>query len=193
MSVTNTVVVGEQAYGNPGSVGEPLGLWVGTADQTGDASGGIVQLSFVPQNPADTPTLTDRRRQYVYFIDGATMFVNSDPGVLMAEVQMHTFRPNAAIGPPIRMPIARNALQGSTNQFSPDGDLLPAGSNRWPIFWDSQELASTNNIIVVLVALTNTDTSIYRSRAWGRFYDRQVLSNRAFGRLISPEAVSQFG
>jgi len=185
LSVSNVVVVGEFAYGNPESVGEPLGLWGGQALQTGDASGGFVQLSFVPANPTDTPTLDDRRRQYVYFIDGATMFASTDPGVLMAETQMHFARANAAITPPVRLPIARNALQGSANQFSADGELLPRGVQRWPIFWDTQELAGTSNIIVVLVALTNTLATLYRSFAWGRYYDRQILSNRAFGRLVA--------
>jgi len=32
----------------------------------------------------------------------------------------------------------------------------------------------------------------YRIEIMGRYYDKQVLSNRAFGRLIAPEAVSQF-
>jgi len=186
LSVINTVLIRETAYGNPGSVGEPLGLFSGQADQTGDASGGFVQLSFVPQNPTDTPTLDDHREEYVYFIEGAVMLANTDPGVLMAEVRMHMARANQALTPPYRHPIARNALQGETNIFAPDGDMLPQGIRRWPIFWDTQELAGTDNIIVFLAALTNTLATIYRSRVWGRYYSRQILSNRAFGRLVAP-------
>jgi len=179
------VIVGEFAYGNPESVGEPLGLWGVQSDVTGDASGGFLQVSCRPQNPTDTPTLDDRRRQYVYFLDYATIFANTEPGPLTAEVRMHFARSNAAITPPIRAVVTRDALQGQTNLFSPDAPLLPPNVERWPIFWDTQELAAGDDNIVILSALINTLATIYRVRAFGRYYDRQILSNRAFGRLVA--------
>lgn len=191
MAIFAEVVVGHFPYGNPGSVGEPLGIWAGESNVTGDATGGAVDVDFEPQNPALTPTLADQRRQYVYFIDDAMIIVDSNPGQLSAQVSPHWARANSAIGARFRGVISRDALTTDGNLFAPIGLLVP-DSSRTPIFWDTQELAGANNQIVRLTAENNVLAADYEFRAWGRYYDRQVLSNRAFGRLISPVAVSQF-
>jgi len=192
LSVTNTIIVGEFAYGNPGSFGEPLGIWNGQALQTGDASGGQVLAVFKPQNPTDTPTLTDRRREYIYFLDGAGLSANTDPTAMQVEVDLHFARANVAITPPFRQATASLSVRAQTNAFVPSRDLISDAMRRWPIFWDSQELAGTQNSLANLGFLTNTLNTLYRTHVWGRYYDRQILSNRAFSRLISPAAISQF-
>jgi len=193
LSIIVTVVVGEFAYGNPGSLGEPLGLWGGQAEVTGDATGGFVLLNFVPRNPVDTPTLVDARRQYVYFVDGLQITTNTTPGNVEARIRMHMARSNQALTPPFEHVVIRTSLQSETNFFGPSAPLMDDYMTRTPIFWDTQELASTESDLVILNAQTNTNLTLYNFKAYGRYYDRQILSNRAFGRLIAPPAVSQFG
>lgn len=191
MSIVGRVVVGNFPYGNPGSLGEPLGIWTGEQDLTGDASGGFVVASFIPQNPTDTPTLPDQRRQYVYFVDGVGISANTDPGNLGVDIFAHWARSNSALTNRFTHQLHRDAItDGST--FAPSGPLMQDYMRRTPIFWDTQELAANSDIIVTLHAQTNTLATVYQARCYGRYYDRQVLSNRAFGRLISPVAQSQF-
>lgn len=192
MTIGVDIVAGNFAYGNPGSLGEPLGLWNAQADVTGDGSGGHISVRFQPQNPTLTPALPDQRLEFVYFVDGATIFVNTDPGNVSCRVRTHMARSNAAIAVPFEQIIARDTIQVETNVFAPAGELVPVAWKRTPVFWDTQELTAGEDDIVLLSAQTNTNLSIYRARAYGRYYDRQILSNRAFSRLVSPEAVSQF-
>jgi len=192
VAISVDVVVLQVPYGNPGSLGEPLGLWTGRATVTGDASGGDIQVRFVPQNPTTTPLLDDQRLQYVWFIDAACAFNDAgDPGNISARIQTHWARPNSALPNPLDMV--------KTVDSRPDGliigpvdELIPAAWQRIPIFWDSQELVAGNVSLVHLQIQANVDLSGNTFSAYGRYYDRQILSNRGFGRLISPEAVSQF-
>lgn len=192
MAISNDIVVLQVPYGNPGSLGEPLGIWIGTASVVGDASGGDIETRFVPQNPSTTPLLDDQRRQYVWFIDAAGIHSNGGAiGNLSARLQTHWARPNAALASPLQVVIVRDSLDDGLIT-GPDGLLIPQAWQRIPIFWDTQELASGNNVLVHLQIENNVNTIGYTLSAYGRYYDRQILSNRGFGRLISPEAVSQF-
>lgn len=191
MTISVFIIAGNFPYGNPGSLGEPLGLWVGEADVTGDASGGFIEVAFEPQNPTETPLLPDQRRQYVYFVDGVSMQANSDPGNFWVSIDMHMARSNIALAERFRYRVAVDTLAAG-GSFVPSRPMLDSHVPRIPIFWDPQELAAGSDIIVNLRAEVNTLATIYNMRAYGRYYDRQVLSNRAFGRLISPVAISQF-
>ena len=186
------VVVLLQPYGNPGSFGEPLGIFSGVASVAGDATGGHSSVTFVPQNPTTTPTLEDQRRAYVFFLDGATIHDGpATPVSMSAEVFTHWARPNVAIA----IPAQYNRIAGVTiaaGQFKPTFPLIELQVSRLPIFWDSQELAGTANQIVRLILGNNINSNEAEFSCYGRYYDKQVLSNRAFGRLIAPEAVSQF-
>jgi len=192
VTISVRLVVRNFAYGNPASLGEPLGLWQGQALVTGDATLGRVDVDFVPQNPADTPTLLDQRRQYVYFVDGISGVTDpaADPGTVEATISTHFARANAALAG-FQSVVARDMI--STGRvFAPTGDLMPPGGNRIPIFWDSQELAGSLNQIVTVVFSANILNLTYTVGAYGRYYDRQVLSNRSFGRLVSPPPVAPF-
>lgn len=192
MSIAVNIVAGNFGYGNPASLGEPLGLWSGEADVTGDASGGFVQVSFQPQNPTLTPTLIDQRREFCYFIDGAGIQSSVDPGNMSVHVFMHMARSNAALDIRPFHAISFPALANG-QQFNPSGDLLTEAIKRMPIFWDTQELASTAQIansIMFLQLENNVNLAVSRFRAYGRYYDRQVVTNRSFGRLISPPPVA---
>jgi len=191
MPITTDVVVLNQPYGNPGSLGEPLGIWSGRATIVGDASGGDIQLRFQPQNPALTPTLDDQRLQYVWFVDGANITANGTPGALGCKIVAHWARSNAAISPAGEVQWA-DLSRFDGLHFTSIRTLVPPGWERMPIFWDTQELTVGNSTIVHLQAETNTNTVTYNFAAYGRYYDKQILSNRGFGRLISPPAVSQF-
>ena len=100
MSVSARIVAGNFPYGNPGSVGEPLGVWLAHGVITGDATGGTAELRFVPQNPTDTPTLQDQRREYVYFVDGMRATADGDPGNWSSRIVMHMARSNSTFTPP---------------------------------------------------------------------------------------------
>jgi len=191
VAISTTVVVLNVPYGNPGSVGEPLGIWTGRANLVGDATGGAVELVFVPQNPTTTPTLDDHRRQYVWFIDAAGIIVDAEPMAGGARIQTHWARPNSALPNPLDMLMVHD-FRSLAGFFGPIEPLIPDAWQRIPIFFDTQELASGNNTLVTLRCLTNVDLANYTFSAYGRYYDRSILSNRAFGRLISPVAVSQF-
>lgn len=190
MSVSGRVVVGEFAYGNPASFGEPLGLWAGQAQLVGDGTGGVVTLVFITQNPVDTPPLDDRRRQYVYFIDNASIRgVGGVTGDMSCQVSMHMARSNAALTPPFFTTKAAAAIADGIDRL-PATPLVDPQTTRMPIFWDTEEFSNNENNLAIMRCETNTAGVFYDFRAYGRYYDRQVLSNRAFGRLISPPPVA---
>jgi len=192
VSIDVTVVVLNQPYGNPGSLGEPLGIFSGVAPISGDATGGFTRVTFVPQNPTTTPTLDDHRRRYVWFLDGATVHDGSgDPFFASLEVFTHWARPNVALAVPAVYQRVTD-LRNTAGQFKPEEPLWQPPLERLPIFWDTQELAGTNNQICVLVLSTNINANEAEFSCYGRYYDRQILANRGFGRLIQPPAVSQF-
>ena len=192
MTVAATVVVLQVPYGNPGSLGEPLGIFTGRASVTGDASSGHVEISFVPQNPTTTPTLDDQREEYVWFLDAAGIIVGvTGGGNCNARLQTHFARSNTLLPNPLDMVVVRDLLE-SAGIFAPTDDLIPESWKRVPIFWDTQELAVPTITLLQLGVENNVDLANYTFSVYGRYYDRQILSNRGFGRLISPVAISQF-
>lgn len=191
MSVSVVVNVRLFPYGNPRSVGEPLGLYAGTSEVVGDASGGFVSIKFEPLNPTTNPTDDDQRRQYLFFVDGVSMQSNTT-GNFTCRLLMHMALANIALGPPFTHKRTRAPLADGTGLFLPDGPLIDERMTRTPIFWDTQQLAGIVNQIVQLTAENNVLAASYRFEVYGRYYRREVLSNRAFGRLVSPVAISQF-
>lgn len=192
MTIQVDVVVALVPYGNPASLGEPLGLWIGEANVAGDASGGFLEVRFVPQNPATTPTLSDHRRRHVFFVDGLQIQSSLDSGNFAGRIICHWARANVTLGDRffhavVRIPLAVQAV------FRPDGPLMEDWMTRTPVFWDTQELAAGAPGICDLSAENNVNTATYVARAYGRYYDRQLLSNRSFGRLVSPPPVAPFG
>ncbi len=195
MAISVRIVVANTAYGNPASLGEPLGIWSGQVDVTGDASGGTVTVIFVPQNPSDTPTLNDQRREFVYFLDNVSFRIGAgDPGNVSCQVISHFARSNVALGNPFATAVSSPTLTDGA-EFMPSGPLVDPQTLRQPLFWGSQALADSASAIqnmVVLRAENNVLATIYVFRAYGRYYDRQVVANRSFGRLIAPPPVAPF-
>jgi len=192
VAIAVTVIVLNQPYGNPGSLGEPLGIWSGVAIVGGDATGGGVTVTFEPQNPTTTPTLDDHRRQYVWFLDSCTHHEGpGDPGIGLVEIRPHWARPNFAIANPPVYSVSYDMLSVQSQRHPVAVRLEPAIS-RLPIFWDTQELAGTSNALLTMRVSTNVNNNEAEYSCYGRYYDRQILSNRGFGRLIAPPAVSQF-
>lgn len=190
MSVSGTIIVGEFPAGNPGSVGEPLGLWNAQATLTGDATGGFVNANFEPQNPTTTPLLADHRRRYLYFVDGVRA-TGSVAGAAMAIVIMHMERSNSAISNPFAHRRVVQTLDDGTGIFVPTRPLIDPGMSRMPIYWRPQELLA-ENILLQLFWENNVAAATYRFDCYGRYYDVAVLGTRMFGRLIAPAAISQF-
>jgi len=191
VAIANDIVVLQVPYGNPGSLGEPLGIWTGKSTVVGDASGGDIETRFVPQNPTTTPTLDDQRRQYLWFIDAAAVFADATPGNVGARIQPAWARSNAALSPPVDYAIAVATLTDGL-VFTAGVPLIRPEWQRIPLFWSPAELASVTRVLVHLQAQTNTLNVNYTFSAHGRYYDKQILGNRGFGRLISPPAISQF-
>lgn len=189
MTLAVQIVVGNFPYGNPASLGEPLGLWMGDANVTGDATGGFLAINFVPQNPTDTPTLADQRRQYIYFCDGLQLVSAADPGNVEGRVNTHWARSNSALLDRFEDDVVRDML-AVRGIFVPDGSLISRQAHRMPIFWDTEELVSGTNGLCSVFAENNLNANLYRARCYGRYYDRQLLSNRSFGRLVSPPPVA---
>lgn len=191
MTISVTIVIQEFAYGNPASLGEPLGLWAGDADVTGNASGGTVVVAWVPENPVDVAGGEDHRRRYVYFVDGIMAECSADMGNVQAVVEMHMARANVALPTRFQHRITRATLATGA-AFVPDGELIDPFTHRMPIFWDTQELESGTRILVDLIIETNVLAATYRLRCYGRYYDRQLLFNRSFGRLVAPPPLAPF-
>lgn len=192
MAIGVTVVVLNVPYGNPGSIGEPLGIWTGKATVVGDASGGSVECRFVPQNPTTTPLLDDQRLQYVWFLDAVGIFTApADAGNISARLQTHWARPNSALVGPLDVAIVLDTIFDGV-LFGPIRNLVPKEWARIPIFWDTQELLTGGLALAQLSVQNNVLANNYTFSVSGRYYDKQILSNRAFGRLISPPAISQF-
>lgn len=190
MSVSGTIIVGEFPAGNPGSVGEPLGLWNAQATLTGDASGGFVNANFEPQNPTTTPALPDHRLRYLYFVDGVRATA-STAGNAMAIVIMHMERSNSGLANPFAHRRAVQTIADGTGLFIPSRPLLDPQLTRMPLYWRPQELLA-ENILLQLFWENNVLAATYRFDCYGRYYDLAVVGQRGFGRLISPAAVSQF-
>lgn len=148
-------------------------------------------MVFAPQNPTTTPLLDDQRLQYVWFIDAACVFADGPPGNLGARLNTHWARSNSALPNPLDVALTSLTILNGLLQ-TPERPLIPDAWQRIPIFWDTQELATGNSVLVQLFAGSNVLGRNYTFSAYGRYYDKQILSNRAFGRLISPVAVSQF-
>jgi len=167
-------------------------MFSGVALVGGDVSGGFTRVTFVPQNPTTTPSLDDQRRQYVWFLDGATVRDGpGDSGNFTLEVFTHWARANAALAVPAPFQTTIDMLPtASLNR--PLRPPLPDVISRLPIFWDTQELAGVNNQIVTMTLQLNVDNNESEFSCYGRYYDRQILANRGFGRLVSPPAISQF-
>ena len=191
MSVIATVITANFPLGNPGSVGEPLGQVVGEADVTGDATGGTVILTFNPQNPTDTPGLSDQRREHIYFIDDLNLVCTADPGFVSAQAFSHGDRANTALATRHRYTRVSDYLSNGS-LFLPEDPLWSPELARAPFFWRPQELLGGFNTWIQFQCTANVDAATYVFRLIGRYYDKSVLANRGFGRLISPEAVSQF-
>lgn len=193
MTVAVTINVLLTPEGNPGSVGEPLGHLVGTVVVVGDASGGFLQVGWVVQNPTNNPTLPDQRLGNLFFIDDVRTTVNQNPGNADLNIFTHGDRPNVALGPPFTHREVNDFIVGANGVFSNAGPWLPNGAtSRLPIFWNPRELADNIGNIAEVNFQTNVDLASYRVEIFGRYYDKSVLSNRAYGRLISPVALSQF-
>jgi len=192
LTIDVRVVLLNQPYGNPGSLGEPLGIFSGAAAIGGDATGGFTRVTFVPQNPTETPTLPDHRRQYVWFLDGVTVHDGpTTPSSMVFEVFTHWARANVALAVPAVYQIVK-VSGGAAGQFFPNGEVLTPAISRLPIFWDTQELAGTNNQIVRITLQNNINNNESEFSCYGRYYDRQLLANRGFGRSVQPPAISQF-
>jgi len=193
VAVSGRVVAGIFAYGNPASVGEPLGLFHGQAQLTGDVTGTQVSVSFELQNPSLTPTLSDQRREYVLFIDGVEMTSDADAGNWSVRGAMHLARSNVALAPVQMRRAGTVMVDNGSSVFIPDEVLWPAEWQRMPIFWDTQELAVGQQDFLTLQFENNVNNQVYDFACYGRYYDRQLLSNRSFGRLVSPPPVAPFG
>lgn len=149
-----------------------------------------MNISFTPQVG---PALPDERLQYVYFIDGAVVQGSTNPGNLTCRVRTHAARANTALDDRFFHSVSATSLDIGQGSFGPSRPLIAEYMTRTPIFWDTQELAIGGTTIVDLFAQVNTLATLYLFRAYGRYYDRQVLSNRSFGRLVSPPPVAPFG
>lgn len=193
MAIDVNVVVLEQPYGNPGSFGEPLGIYSGAADLAGDATGGTIQLAFVPRNPFTTAGLPDARREFVYFTDGVSLRIldSIGPGSIRAEYRTHWARANAAIGNNSRHIISSTPINIDGEWTSRD-PLYHDYIARFPQFWSSDNLGGQDIDLVFFRIEINENGATYELRCWGRYYDKQILANRAFGRLIQPPAITQF-
>jgi len=185
LSIVVTVNAGLFPYGNPASLGEPLGIWTGEANVTGDASGGFIQVSFA----AAVAPLPDERRQYIFFCDGLSLSATTDPGSISGAILTHWARANSALGDRFRHQISRPSLNAGGG-FFPQGPLMETYMTRMPIFFDEVSIGVSEVRLIQLNAETNTLATVYLARAYGRYYDRQILSNRSFGRLISPPPIA---
>ena len=192
MAIAVVVNVGLFPYGNPGAPGEPLGLLGGTVVVTGDASGGTVQVGWVVQNPTTNPTLPDQRLQYIFFVDDMRTTADGNPNDIDISVFTHFDRPNVALGPPFTHRETSGTNLGAFGLFTNTSPWLDGRTSRMPIFWSPRELADNIGNIAEVNFETNTNLASYRAEILGRYYDRQLLSQRGFGRLIAPTALSQF-
>ena len=159
-----------------------MGLWYGTAAVTGDASGGNVSVQFVAQQPAVTPTLPDLRRRYAYVCDGAMIVnFNADPGNLLCRLRSN----DAQIGnaSPAELFKAVDARDFGGGFFVPDGDMLPLGATRFPLF--SVAFPGTVTQMVSLIAQTNNNGALYHFKAFGRFWDRAVINVPGFPNVLT--------
>jgi len=185
------VNVAEFPYGNPGSVGEPLGMWFGEQDITGDATGGTVIGSFMVQNLIDNPTLIDHRNRYVYFVDALDAVVTADGGFWSTQVFTHNARANVAIATRHRH-VAAGDLVNNGSVFVPDQKMWGPDLRQEPFFWEPQELIGAFNTWIQFQFSTNVNAATYALRCKGRYYDRAILTQRGLARLIQPAAVTQF-
>lgn len=156
-----------------------MGIFVGRANVTGDASGGFVELSF-----ARPPTAVAR---HVYFVEGVMFFHNTDPGNLSLVLHPHWPLPNIALDSGAFSVVVDTLSDGSS--FHAASPLATDMIRRTPLFNQNiGDVSATALQFAVVQYQTNTNTQVAQIAIWGRYYDRAILDSRDFGSLLEERA-----
>lgn len=176
MSVGTFSAVIEIAVGAPLSLADPLGIWSGEANVTGDLTGGIIEHGFMADD--------GNQLKYVYLTDWLSLLTDTtvDPGEAFARIVHHhelaniTLDNNRFTTVPTR--------QSRTNRIA-EMHTLTEWLHAAPVYW-RRETANVDaqRMIVALGFLTNNNGQISQPRAGGRFWDARILSSPAFWRVF---------
>ena len=162
--------------GHPLKLADPMGVWTGEANVTGDASGGVIGHSFVVP--------TDAERRFVFTIDWVTMVTDTavDPGNALIVVHQHHELANVTLDDERRAIV--DTLLTAAN-FTAQFHLLTDWLSRHPIWW-RRDFGGTQaeRRLLQLVFGTNNNTQIIQPRAGGRFFDARILASPDFARLL---------
>ena len=155
---------------------DPVAVFSGEADLTGDASGGNLSHTFQA-----TP---GQERKYVYLIDWATVHTNlTTAGALAIRVFHHHELANITLDN--RRVAAFETLQTALG-FQHDEAGKLAFLNAFPVWW-RRDFGGTDfeRAIISQTLEANVDGSLNQFRVGGRVFDARILSSPDFWHLFA--------
>lgn len=176
MTIATRSNVGLFGVGSHARVGDPLGIWGGQADITGDASGGHLEHGFMAPDGSE--------RRHVYVVDYASVSTGggADPGNCEFGIRFHHELANVTLDD-IKHTVVDTLLAG-TIRVAAIG-LEESFLRSWPIYWRRDLGQSDVEQEFTFMRLeTNVNLQVVRYRAGGRFFDARVLSSRDFWELF---------
>ena len=148
---------------------------------TGDASGGLVEMTF-HASPGD-------QRKFVYVVDWVSLITDlaSANGPAFVRIDHHHELPNVTLDMARFIPAAVTNTRGS-NEMADMSQLGP-WLRAFPIWWrQNLEVATDIQRSIVIAGFdVNVDTIVYQFRAAGRYYDSRILASRDFWKLFPSE------
>lgn len=175
MAVSVDVEVAEIPAGIPARLADPVGIWTGQADVTGDATGTFVALAW------DVDATSTRRFVYVIDTMSVTATTASDVGNCRVTVRNRMALANVNLDA-TREAVVDFAVADGDRQVA-DFHLLKDFMRSFPIFWQ-RDFGGVQ--IVRTVIQNNIDTVVYTFRIGGRFWDARILGSRDFQALWRP-------
>jgi len=175
VTILTDSTIGLFAVGVPARMADPLGVWSGEAQVTGDAGGGTLGHRFTVPSGGE--------QRFVFVIDHVMTSKDSATagGDILIRVQHHHELANQTLDNsrltvgPTRV-VATHVFQASD---------VDRWLKTYPVWW-RRDFGGTvaERELVRITWGTNVDGDVHEIRASGRFYDARILASRDFWTLF---------
>jgi len=156
---------------------DPVAIWSGEANVTGDASGDPLEHSFqIPDGD---------QRKFVLVIDSISGITSTavDPGNWRVEVQHRHELANIALDNSRFISGLTRSTSG--NQVIESTSNLTAWLRSYPIWWRRLFAnVDAERAFLTVGFTTNNNTQVYQIRAMGRAFDARILASPVFWELF---------
>lgn len=178
MAILTFSNIGFFAAGMPTRLGEPLGVFGGEANLTGDASGSTLEHGFMI--PAG-----DEQRM-VLVVDWAQTETDTaavSPGDLRVAILHHHELANVTLE---NTRATSFAVRQPGNIFTYELSPFPQWARAMPVWWRRDLGGTDGERMFVRFTLNNINLQVYRFRIGGRFFDARILASPDWHRLVFP-------